>query len=389
MNYSLLWKPRKLLAAVRKKLDRRKYLDKTIRLCEQRFGNDPNYRPELVPAWFAPRPGIAQDDSIILRRIIAAYKMAKINQRDAGEAFNVSNEWLPIYEQDLGPVMKALLAEDVGELQRMYQNFFRDPCGTGLVGFSPSILKVCFGENIKGIYRKFVLCDALHRSDLWRKRTNNIYSADVLASPIVGNPYGYFMDGVFVRQGGEYQHYYSHAISQLLPSGGNQVVELGGGYGGLAYYLNRDNPSVTYIDFDLPEMLALATYYLMKTLPNLQISLYGETNFPNEALLAPGIVMMPSFEIVKMPSKSAAVSFNSYSLAEMSPSTIRVYIDQIARITNANFLHINHNRRAELSADKFGIEDHGFKLISRELAGWTLAINPDSDEYEYLYLNQA
>jgi putative sugar O-methyltransferase len=198
------------------------------------------------------------------------------------------------------------------------------------------------------------------------------------------------MDGVFVRQGGEYQHYYSHAISQLLPSGGNQVVvELGGGYGGLAYYLNRDNPSVTYIDFDLPEMLALATYYLMKTLPNLQISLYGETNFPNEALLAPGIVMMPSFEIVKMPSKSAAVSFNSYSLAEMSPSTIRVYIDQIARITNANFLHINHNRRAELSADKFGIEDHGFKLISRELAGWTLAINPDSDEYEYLYLNQA
>jgi putative sugar O-methyltransferase len=208
----------------------------------------------------------------------------------------------------------------------------------------------------------------------------------VLASPIVGNPYGYFMDGVFVREGGEYQHYYSHAIRQLLQSSDKQVVvELGGGYGGLAYYLNRDNPKITYVDLDLPEMLALASYYLMKTLPNLQISLYGETDFPEETLLTPGIVMMPSFEIKRMPSKSAAVCFNSYSLAEMSASTIRVYIDQIARITSANFLHVNHSEKAELSADKFGIENYDFKLISREFAGWTLAINPDSDEYEYLY----
>jgi putative sugar O-methyltransferase len=194
------------------------------------------------------------------------------------------------------------------------------------------------------------------------------------------------LDGVFVRPGGDYHHYYSHAIGQLLKSSDKQVVvELGGGFGGLAYYLIRDNPGVTYVDFDLPEALALASYYLLKTIPDLHISLYGETNFPKEALLAPGIVMMPSFEIMKMPSKSAAVSFNSYSLAEMSPPTIRVYIDQIARITSEHFLHVNHNRNAVLSADKFGIEDHGFTLISRELAGWTLGINPKSDEFEYLY----
>jgi hypothetical protein len=386
MNYSLLWKPRKLLAAVRGRLDQRKSMNQAIRASKQRFGNDQNYRPDLVPVWFAPRPGIAQDDSVILKRIIAAYKMAKIDQRNAGEAFNVSNEWLPIYERDLGPVMKALLTEDIGELQRMYQNFFRDPCSTGLVGLPINMPKAFFGGTIKEIYRQYILCDILHRSDLWKKRTRNAFSAEVLASPIVGNPYGYIMDGVFVRAGGDYQHYYSHAIGQLLKSSDRQVVvELGGGFGGLAYYLIRDNPGVTYVDFDLPEAVALASYYLMKTLPNLQISLYGETNFPEEALLASGIVMMPSFEIMKTPSKSAAVSFNSYSLAEMSPSTIRVYIDQIARITSAHFLHINHNRNAVLSADKFGIEDHGFTLISREPAGWSLAINPNSDEYEYLY----
>jgi putative sugar O-methyltransferase len=385
MNYSLLLKPRKLFAAVRSRLDRRKTMNQAIKACEQRFGNDPNYRPDLVPAFFAPRPAVAQDDSAILKRIIASYKLAKVDQRCADEAFNVSNEWLPIYERKLGPVMKALLTENIGELQHMYQNFFRDPCSSGLAGV-PFDMDAFFKGTIKDKYRKYVLCDALHRYDLWKMRTGNVYPANVLASPIVGNPYGYTVEDVFVRAGGDYQHYYAHTIGQLLKSSDQQVVvELGGGFGGLAYYLVRDNPGITFVDFDLPEALALATYYLMKTLPNLQISLYGEISFPEESLATPGIVMMPSFEIMKMPSKSATVSFNSYSLAEMSPSSIRTYIDQIARITGAYILHVNHNRNAVLSADKFGIEGHGFKLIRRELAGWTLGINPKSDEFEYLF----
>jgi len=139
------------------------------------------------------------------------------------------------------------------------------------------------------------------------------------------------------------------------------------------------------VDFDLPEATALASYYLMRCLPNVPIRLYGEAQLSAEVLATPGFVMMPSFEIMKMPSKSAAVSFNSYSLAEMAPAAIRVYLDEIARITCGYFLHVNHNRNAVLSADKFGVEERSFKLVNRELAGWTLGINPQSDEYEYLY----
>jgi hypothetical protein len=46
---------------------------------------------------------------------------------------------------------------------------------------------------------------------------------------------------------------------------------------------------------------------------------------------------------------------------------------------------VNHNKDAILGADHFGVEERGFKLQNRELAGWTLGINPESDEYEYLY----
>lgn len=386
MNYSLLWKPRKLFAAIRRRVADRRTMIQAIEAGKRRFGNDPNFRPDLVPGYFVPRPFDGQDDLVILKRIIAAYKKAKVTQKNAGEAFNVSNEWLRIYERKLGPVMKALFNGNVDELQRMYRNFFRDPCSTGLVGLPILTPKLLSGGAIKQKFREYILCDVLHRYDLWKRRTGNKYTAADLSAPLVGNPYGYTMDGVFIRAGGDYHHYYAHTIAELAGAGEKQVVvELGGGFGGLAYYLARYNPHVTYVDFDLPEATALASYYLMRSLPNVPIHLYGEVELTAEVLAAPGFVMMPSFEIMQMPSKSAAVSFNSYSLAEMSPATIYVLLDQITRITSGYFLHVNHNRNAVLSADKFGVEERGFKLVNRELAGWTLGINPTSDEYEYLY----
>ncbi|MDQ2834406.1 MAG: putative sugar O-methyltransferase [Acidobacteriota bacterium] len=388
MNYTLLWKPRKLAASLRNKLTHKAGIRQAIKFSEQRFASDPNYRLDLVQEGFAPRPGVQQDDSVILKRIIAAYKKSKIDQHSAAEAFNVSNEWLPIYERRLGAVMNALLSENIGDLQRMYQNFFRDPCSFGLVGLPVDMQKNFFRGRISTKYKKYALADVLHRYELWKKRTRNAYPTTVLASPLVGNPFGYSMDGVFVRSGGDYHHYYSHAIKHLVePKSSKTVVELGGGFGGLAYFLGRDIPGITYIDFDLPEAIALASYYLMKALPDHSITLYGEGDLTDASFTRPGIFMLPSFEIMKMPAKSIDVSFNSYSLAEMSPATIRLYIQQIARITRGYFLHINHNKNAVLTADNFGVEGHGFNLVSREIAGWTLGINPDSDEFEYLYID--
>jgi hypothetical protein len=386
MNYSVLWNPRKFYAAVKRRVDLRRSLNQAIKTGRRRFGKDPNFRPDLVPGYFVPRPSDDHDDSVILKRIIAAYNLAKVTQKNAGEAFNVSNEWLSIYERNLGPVMKTLFSEDAAELQRTYQNFFRDPCSTGLAGLPINIPKLLSGGAIKQKFREYILYNVLHRYELWKQRTGNKYTAAALSAPLVGNPYGPTIDGVFIRPGGDYQHYYAHAIAELMASRQEKtVVELGGGFGGLAYYLIRDNPQVTYLDFDLPEATTLASYYLMRSLPSLSIQLYGEVELSAKALSTPGCIMMPSFEILKMPSKSAAVSFNSYSLAEMSPATIDVYIDQITRITSGYFLHVNHNRHAVLSADEFRVEERGFKLVSRDLAGWTQGINGSSDEYEYLY----
>jgi hypothetical protein len=386
MNFSALLDPPRVYAGLKRRLLERRLMNQALRCGKRLVGTDSNFRPEIVPSFFAPRPSEGHDDRPILERIIRAYQKAKADQSNAGQAFNVSNEWRPIYERHLGPVMNALQSGNVLALERMYQNFYRDPCSTGLIGLPINIPNLFSGAPIKQKFREYIVCDVRHRYYLWKKRTGAKYPPTALSAPIVGNPYGYTVDGVFIRGGADYQHYYAQAIAGLANSRQQVVVvELGGGFGGLGFYLARDNHQLTYIDFDLPEAIALASYYLIRSLPGVSIRLYGEFELSKASLATPGIMLLPSFEILKMPAKSVALAFNSYSLAEMSPATIHVYLDEICRITKGYLLHVNHNKKAVLSADEFGIEGRGFKLLNRELAGWTVGINPESDEYEYLY----
>jgi putative sugar O-methyltransferase len=386
MNLKLLFQPRHLVAVLRSRWINKSDMDRAVRAGVQRFKNDPNYRPDLVPSAFAPRHQAERDDSEILRRIIVAYKKAKTDQKCAPETFNVSNEWLPIYESTLGPVMQALNSEDLPELHKMYANFFRDPCSTGLLGYPLGTQFKMFASNPARKDRDLVLVDMLHRLELWKRRTGEKYTVRDLESVAIGNPFGSIVDGTFIRVGADYHHYYAQAINSLLPSSGSgTVIELGGGFGGMAYFLLRNNPRATYIDFDLPEALALASYYLLMAFPDLPVTLYGEAELSPETLEKSRIIMMPSFEIRKMPSKTVDVAFNSYSLAEMSPQAIHEYIAELTRCAKGHFLHINHTQNSVVSADDFCIENNGFALTNRELAGWTVGLNPKSDEFEYLY----
>ncbi|MGC2446633.1 MAG: hypothetical protein WA477_03245, partial [Candidatus Sulfotelmatobacter sp.] len=113
MNYSVLLSPRKFYAAIKRRVVQRRTIIQAIKNGKQRFANDPNFRPDLVPGYFVPRLDDYQDDLEILKRIIAAYKKAKIAQKSTNAAFNVSNEWVPIYERNLGPLMNALLTENM------------------------------------------------------------------------------------------------------------------------------------------------------------------------------------------------------------------------------------------------------------------------------------
>lgn len=359
------------------------------KLIQQRgreFKGDPNHRPDLVVEGCLNRPQQSIVDSSILKRIVASYSKAKTAQREAASAYQVSNEWLPIYNSNLRAVMKALTEENLDELANMYRNFFRDACSTGLVGLPVNMKKRYFSGNITKRDRLLYLYDVLCRYKLWHSLLGNGYTAQNLVSSDIGNPFGLEIDGVFISHGSDYLHYYATELNRLTAADDHPViVELGGGFGGMAYYLVRDSKKTTYVDFDLPENMALTAYYLLRAFPATKITLYGEEELNTNTLQDNRIVLMPNFEISKLPSNSASAVFNSYSLAEMSAEAIEEYIKQMTRISRKYFLHVNHTTNSLVSADDFGIERYGYDLLHRKPALWNRGRMLAVDEYEYLY----
>ena len=228
-----------------------------------------------------------------------------------------------------------------------------------------------FSGNIKKRAKLLYLYDVLCRYKLWHSLLGDRYTVQDLVSPEIGNPFGLRIDGVFVSHGSDYKHYYATELNRLITDQYHTVVvELGGGFGGMAYYLIRDNARTTYVDFDLPENLALTGYYLLRAFPDMKIVLYGEETLNDSTLRSNRIVLMPSFEIPRMPDMTAAAVFNSYSLAELSREAITEYIKQLTRISNKYLLHVNHTKESLVSADEFGIEKFGYELLERKPALW-------------------
>ena len=353
-----------------------------------RIERDALYGATDVARCFAPRPS-ATPDGVSLDRIIAAYNAARAVQRTLPAAWQVGNEWLPIYRTHMGPVMKALEERDGAALQRIYENFMRHSCSMGLHGLPVDMERAYFGGRISAIDAAVYRHDAVYRQAHWRALTGGRFSSADLQMPDFGNPYGLFVDGRFIRTGAEYFHHYAHEIARLAadaPGGRPRVVELGGGYGGLGYFLARDVPGLTYVDFDLPENMALTAYFLLSAFPRKKVLLYGEAPLDAAALDGCDIAVLPNFEMRALPDRSVDVVFNSYSLAEMSVETIQAYVPELARACRGHIFHVNHTRHStSLAGDDFGVPAARFELLAKKPALWNLGRNVDMDEYEFLY----
>lgn len=384
----------KIFTATLNRIKRGIYFRSNVLLKSRNYRFDANYRNNSdVAECVKDRFDLPGDDTALLKRISSAYKKASHDLLACSEIFRPSNEWLPIYQQNLKEVMQALEECNTNELDKIYRNFWREPCSTGLIGLPVDMKKSFFGNNKKISYvnKTLFLNDSIHRFNLWKKFLGQRYSVDSLISPLIGNPYGYFIENMFIKAGADYQHYYATRINDLLndKQGRKVVAEIGGGFGGMAYYLIRDAKNTTYIDFDLPENLALTSYYLLKSFPEKKVLLYSEAAFEGVNLADYDIVLMPNFLLDNLPDGTCDLVFNSYSLAEMSQQTISHYVLQSAKLIKNGgwFFHVNHTRHSLVSARDFPIPEN-FVLLSEEFAAWNLGRNSDMDEYEFLYMKK-
>ena len=380
-----------LLRSILSRARRYRKANATVRHWDRALLDDPLYDLAAADRGLQPRPTSpirsVADRTEAARRIIEAYALAVRDQSTQRGEYKVSNEWVPIYETPLQPLIGALRSRDAAKLRDLLDNFFRSSISIGLCGMPTDMESTYFKGPPSLRARRQYLIDAVYRYRHLQKLVPGTGPSDLQIADF-GNPYGFFVGDEFIRTATDYQYYYAHTVSRLLgpPCNRTTVAELGGGIGGFAYFLNRLVPTdLSYVNLDLPEILCVSSYQLLNLLPEKRFLLYGESPSIDTGTIASyDIALLPSFAIERLAENSVDVSFNSYSLAEMSRDAVANYTAHLSRITRQSILHVNHVTNALVGGDQFPFDTEKFELKRRERALWNLGRDLECDEYEFL-----
>jgi len=336
---------------------------------ERRFRGDSRYNLENVTNGFLPRIDDS-DDTELLKRICEAYSKAVNQQQSEPDIYKAAARWQQIKQRSLGPVVQALLTQDIDALRAMYRNFYRDSCSAGLLGAPYGMAKAYFSGKIKDVHRKFYLSHVLYRFDYWMEQTDGLFPLSDLANPGIGNPFGVQIGKTHISVGSEYAHYCAYRLNGLRNSAPATIAEIGGGFGGMAYYLLRNQPNTKYLDFDRPEKVALTSYYLLKAFPKLNCLLYGEKELTKKTIDESDILLMPSFELSKMPSASVDITFGSHAMADIRDAALVEYLAHITRTTRNCFLYFGNKQASETVSDLIDQRYNSFQLEKTRTSGW-------------------
>ena len=299
-----------------------------------------------------------EHDRDVINRIICSYHAAKEEQKNVPLPYQPGGAWKEDIERRRAEYLKVLDSRDFEGLRRLLRNFFRNNgvAGVWTYGYYRDIVNASNGKKkrfINGNLEDFkTLIDFVDNFDISN-----------LEVPLVGNPWGYFIKGTLVLPTACRHYYYARHVKSLLEDIETPVVcEIGGGFGGFAYYLLSVNRCVKYVNFDLPEVLLIAQYFLMNAFPEKRVLLYGENRnrrISQEEINSYDMILMPNFALPNVTDKTADMFVNTGSFSEMDYHTIEEYIKQITRITKRYLFHDNSDR------PKSNTEDH-IEVVSSE-----------------------
>jgi putative sugar O-methyltransferase len=285
------------------------------------------------------RPGSVRSagDRRIAERICAAYRLSKRDEPKAKKPYQVRGLWAEMIKVNYGPLMEAVTRSDIDAVCSLLENFSREQfaVGTGAgyddyVHYRTSILG---GQYVKAVWCEYR--DALLGSG---------FDLSKIRFPSVGNPFGVPLNGDIIQIETLRHALYASTIAHLLSDLDSPViVEIGGGFGGQAFQvvtqcLEGGRPVQKYLDYDIPEVQIVASYFLLKALPASDIRLYGEGGETTEFTIG----LFPHFAIESLGDMSADLVFNSHSFSEMASEASQNYLAVCTRICRKYFLHVNH-----------------------------------------------
>lgn len=292
-------------------------------------------------------PSQDRDEVRIVERIFQSYKRMKEDQSTVSDLFLPSSLWQEQLDSSYSYLIEGRKNNDLQQFHFFLSNF-----GTWKKyhGVESGLL---IRSNMSSVIRRNYLKNTVFfdQLNLWNTFCGTPKPVSRLSYPTYGNQAGAYIDGEFVGPGSFFNEIYGAMLGEIISDTPRPVVaDLGGGYGKLAFFTLRDVDDFCFIDFDLPETLCLAAYYLMKTWPEKRALLYGEEEYSQGQHDKYDLIFMPSYEIGKAGENSIELFMNMNSLGEMTGPAASNYVGHIARSAKY-FFHLNHEVYPNIYSD--------------------------------------
>lgn len=303
------------------------------------------------PGYVDPDPG----DRALVERIFAAYGAAKAAQPDGDPVFLPSSAWQTVLDGAFAPLSEGLRKGDLGRFHHFLANFRSWEQTTGMEP-SEQIREYSRDADRRAHFLERVVTPMLR---FWQRAEAHGRGLDALEIPPHGNMCGVMVDGHLVAPSSIFCDVYARLLAGFVRGERPVIAELGAGFGKLLYFLSKHVPGARFVDVDLPESLAVAAFFLMKSFPDRRFLLYGEGDLTRESLDAHDFVLLPSFEVGRLPDRSLALAINENSLGVMHGDACRRFVAELCRASEA-FYH----RNAESS--RLALDDGTMSLVNAE-----------------------
>jgi hypothetical protein len=315
--------------------------------------------------------------SHLLRRICNAYKLSKQRQPASGP-YSVSGIWYELLGRAYGPLISSAQKDDLGGFAGSLRNCFRDGTeGLSMSGdlpdfsnresleayidtYADNLLHLATFLNLSHPRKQmdnegYIFDRKLTFQELWKQICDK---AGVSPSyPRVGNPFGLRYENCAIPKVAA-RHLHTALRVRELSGSKRSIVDLGGGFGGVQYYLARLMDRISIISLDIPEINMISAYFLSLALPDVQLTLYGE-NHSTEG--GRSIRILPNWYLQEIKPESVSVVVNTDSFPEIPKEASHEYLTRIGKICNYFYSENQdcglegQHRLSQLNLEQFGL----------------------------------
>jgi hypothetical protein len=301
-----------------------------------------------LPSEFAPRlaPEKASDE-MIAARIISSHRQIKLREQRADVPSLRDSMWGTFLQEEYAALRRLVERGDTGGLAGYLSTIFRSEAVNGYtygskfdpfphrwwylpVGIELSV--VTLAESV-GILR--AECPEQGQIAYWRNEHTEerlieqleSYFSMRIEAPRTGDARGILFGGRFLTLETCSQIYTAHRMRDAInreigASVELNIVEIGGGYGGLCYWMHRllGTRINRYVVVDLPEVNLVQAYFL-SSLETRELLLFGEEKRKSES----GIELIPHWTLSDLDLRPN-VLINQDSMPEMPLAEVERYL---------------------------------------------------------------